>query len=128
MSVAPVNDEANQPIQVLIVEDSDDQRNLLQTYFERANCSVASAKNAEEAIIAYGSHAPDLAVIDLVLPGIDGWELAERIREDVPSCAIAVTSVLDSRRYPEADAILPKPFTRAQVLQVLKDCVPRWNA
>ena len=42
------------------------------------------------------------------------------------SCAVAVTSVLDARKYPDADAILPKPFTRAQVLHVLEECVPRW--
>lgn len=115
-----------QEVRVLVVEDSDDQRDLLRAYFEKAGCAVTTVKNGEEAVGAYDALHPDLAIVDLVLPGMDGWELVERLREDVPDCAVAVTSVLDSRKYPDADAILPKPFTRAQVLRVLEDCVPRW--
>jgi CheY-like chemotaxis protein len=116
------------PVRILVVEDSDDQRDLLRAYFEKAGCAVVTAKNAEEAIPAYQTTEPELAVVDLVLPGMDGWALVERLRTDVPDCAIAVTSVLDARKYPAAQAILPKPFTRAQVLQALEDCVPRWTA
>jgi CheY-like chemotaxis protein len=115
------------PVRVLVVEDSDDQRDLLRAYFEKAGCDVKTVKNAEEAIPAYVETEPELAVVDLVLPGMDGWALIEKLRSDVPECAIAVTSVLDSRKYPDADAILPKPFTRAQILQVLEDAVPRWK-
>jgi len=116
------------PVRVLVVEDSEDQRDLLRAYFEKAGCAVVTVKNAEEAIPAYEETEPELAVVDLVLPGMDGWALAEKIRVDVPGCAIAITSVLDVRKYPDAQAILPKPFTRAQILQVLEDCVPRWKA
>ncbi|MEP6842513.1 MAG: response regulator [Pseudolysinimonas sp.] len=112
---------------MLIVEDSDDQRELLRAYFERAGCAVTAVSNAEAAISHYSVDAPELAVIDLVLPGMDGWQLVERIRQDVPTCAIAVTSVLDTRDFPQAEAILPKPFTRGQVLAVLERCVPRWS-
>jgi CheY-like chemotaxis protein len=115
------------PVRVLVVEDSDDQRDLLRAYFEKAGCAVMTARNAEEAIPAYVEVEPELAVVDLVLPGMDGWELVEKLRAEVPECAIAVTSVLDARRYPVADAILPKPFTRAQILHVLEKSVPRWK-
>lgn len=114
-------------VRVLVVEDSEDQRDLLRAYFEKAGCDVVTVKNAEEALIAYADLTPELAVVDLVLPGMDGWALIERLRADVPDCAIAVTSVLDSRRYPDAEAILPKPFTRAQIVTVLEECVPRWS-
>jgi CheY-like chemotaxis protein len=116
------------PVRVLVVEDSEDQRDLLRAYFEKAGCAVVTVKNAEEAIPAYEETEPELAVVDLVLPGMDGWALAEKIRVEVPGCAIAITSVLDVRKYPDAQAILPKPFTRAQILRVLEDCVPRWKA
>jgi len=118
---------AQAPVQVLVVEDSDDQRDLLRAYLEKAGCVVVTVKNAEEAIDAYGKTPPELAVVDLVLPGMDGWTLIEKLRADVPECAVVVTSVLDARKYPDAQAILPKPFTRAQILQVLRDCVPRWS-
>lgn len=116
------------PVRILVVEDSDDQRDLLRAYFEKAGCAVVTVKNAEEAIPAYQETEPELAVVDLVLPGMDGWALVEKMRADVPGCAIAVTSVLDVRKYPDTQAILPKPFTRAQILRVLEDCVPRWKA
>jgi CheY-like chemotaxis protein len=115
------------PVRILVVEDSDDQRDLLRAYFEKAGCAVVTVKNAEEAIPSYRATEPELAVVDLVLPGMDGWALVSRLRVDVPGCAIAVTSVLDAHKYPDAQAILPKPFTRAQVLRVLADCVPRWT-
>lgn len=114
-------------VRVLVVEDSEDQRDLLRAYFQKAGCDVHAVKNAEEAVDAYDELRPELAIVDLVLPGMDGWALVEKIRTDIPDCAVAVTSVLDARKYPKADAILPKPFTRAQVLKVLEDCVPRWS-
>lgn len=117
----------NAPVSVLVVDDSHDQAELLRRYLERAGCSVITASNAEEAISEYLDATPDLAIIDLVLPGMDGWELITKLRGDRPDCAIAVTSVLDAADFPAADAILPKPFTGAQVRQVLRDTVPRWT-
>jgi CheY-like chemotaxis protein len=110
---------------VLVVEDSDDQRELVRTYLERASCTVVAVHNAEDAIAEYLLETPDLAIVDLLLPGMNGWELVRRLRVDRPECAIVVTSVLDRVDFPPAEAILPKPFTRAQILQVLEDCVPR---
>ena len=113
-------------VAVLVVEDSDDQSALLRRYFERAGCVVTAVKTAEDAITAYTQATPDLAVIDLVLPGMSGWDLTERLRLELPGCVIAVTSVLDESSYPPADATLPKPFTGAQILAVLRDFVPKW--
>jgi CheY-like chemotaxis protein len=109
---------------VLVVEDSDDQRELVRKYLERASCTVIAVHNAEDAIAEYLLQTPDLAIIDLLLPGMNGWELVRRLRSDRPECAIVVTSVLDRIDFPPAEAILQKPFTRAQILQVLEDCVP----
>ena len=115
-------------VQVLIVEDSDDQRLLLRRYFERAGCDVRVAPNAEEAILLYGTELPDLAVIDLVLPGMDGWALAAQLGKDHPDCVIAITSVLDTEDYPDGHATLPKPVSGAHVRKMLHDWVPKWNA
>ena len=115
-------------VQVLIVEDSDDQRLLLRRYFERAGCDVRVAPNAEEAIVLCGAELPDLAVIDLVLPGMDGWELAALLDKHHPDCIIAITSVLNTEDYPDGHAILPKPVSGATVRKMLHDWVPKWNA
>ncbi|HAM28196.1 MAG TPA: response regulator [Microbacteriaceae bacterium] len=115
-------------VKVLIVDDSEDQRTLLRRYFERAGCEVAVAASAEEAILTYSRRTPELAVIDLMLPGMNGWDLTERMKADRPECMIVVSSVLDKSQYPASDAVLPKPFTGAQVRKVLRDLVPRWSA
>ncbi|AYF97954.1 response regulator transcription factor [Protaetiibacter intestinalis] len=102
----------------LVVDDSDDQAELLRRYLERAGCRVVTASSAERALELLDGLDPALAVIDLVLPGISGEELAGRLRESHPGCLLAITSVLDASRYPEADAVLPKPFTGAQLARV----------
>lgn len=117
-----------EPVKVLVVDDSDDQRALLSRYFERAGCVVAVAATAEDAILAYSRTPPDLAVIDLILPGMNGWDLTARLRAERPGCVIVITSVLDAADFPVADAVLPKPFTGAQVRRVLRDHVPGWSA
>jgi CheY-like chemotaxis protein len=122
-----VSGEIPEKVTVLVVDDSDDQRTLLRRYFERAGCLVTTVKNAEDAITAYMRDTPDLAVVDLLLPGMSGWELTERLRLERPGCVIAVTSVLDESTYPPAQATLPKPFTGAQIRTVLRDFVPKWT-
>ena len=124
---AASTDAPDERVRVLIVDDSDDQRLLLRTYFERAGCIVDEAVNAEDAL-AFCVHAqPDLTVVDLILPGMDGWALTHQLRLDRPECVIAITSVLDAEEYPAAQAALPKPVSGAHVRQVLREWVPKWT-
>ena len=113
-------------VSVLIVEDSADQRLLLRRYFERAGCLVETVTSGEDAMNVLDPLQPDLIVIDLMLPGMDGWSLVDRIRAERPGSAIAITSVLDTVDYPDADAVLPKPVTGDDVRRILRDTVPHW--
>jgi len=119
---------ADNVVRVLVVEDSEDQAALLRKYLERSGCTVTVVENAEDAMAAYLSSAPDLAVIDLLLPGMGGAELSERLRADLPDCPIAITSVIDPADFPRSHAKLPKPFTGDQVREVLRAIVPGWRA
>ncbi|MCP2030515.1 CheY-like chemotaxis protein [Okibacterium sp. HSC-33S16] len=112
------------PTRVLIVEDNPDQRDLLRRNFERAGCTVVLAESAEAATAEYRKHTPDLAVVDLILPGMDGPTFIDQLKSERPDCAIVVTSVLDPADFPTSDGVLPKPFTRAQVDAVLESCLP----
>lgn len=114
------------PVHVLVVDDSDDQRMLLRRYFERAGCEVAEAGTAIDALDRFNHHVPDLTVIDLVLPGMDGWALAEVLR--TTSSAIAISSVMDLEHYPTEHVALPKPVSGAQVRSTLAQLVPHWKA
>jgi CheY-like chemotaxis protein len=110
-------------VRVLVVEDSEDHAVLLTRHLESWECDVLAVSTAEDALDALGDAEFALAVVDLLLPGMDGWELVRRIRVTAPRTAVAVTSVLEPGDFPDADAVLPKPFTRAQVRQVLSDTV-----
>lgn len=110
-------------ITVLVVEDSPDQSALLSQYLARGGCRVVAVDTAEKAISAYGETDFHLAIVDLVLPGMGGSDFILRLRADVPETKIAITSVLDASDFPPSDAILPKPFTGAQVRQLLHDTV-----
>jgi CheY-like chemotaxis protein len=117
---------ATDRVSVLVVDDSDDQRLLLQHHFERNGCDVLLAASAEEALVVLRDSRPELAIIDLRLPGMDGWELSRYMRDEHPDCPVAITSVLQEAMYPEAHASLPKPFSAAHIRRVLGECVPRW--
>lgn len=113
------------PLLALVVDDSDDQAELLRRYLERAGCRVVTASTAEQALVLLADIRPDIAVIDLLLPGISGEELASRLRKTHPECLLAITSVLDTSAYPEADAVLPKPFTGAQLARIAEQAAAR---
>lgn len=106
---------------VLVVDESNDQRQLLRIHFENAGCDVTLVESAEAALIALDDAHFDLAVIELLLPGIDGWTLAERIDRDHPDCRTAICSVLDEESYPAASIALAKPVTRSQIRSVLAE-------
>ena len=116
------------PVRILIVDDSEDQLFLLQRYFERAGCDVAVAASALDALALFRDRAPDLTVIDLYMPGMDGWELAAQLTSEAPQTPIAITSVLSAEHYPAHHAALPKPVSSAHVRSALQQLVPRWNA
>lgn len=116
------------PVTVLIVDDSEDQANLLRRHFEHAGCDVVISGTAEQALGVYASVQPDLTVVDLMLPGMTGWELNDVLSAEYPESPVAISSVLDVQNYPRADALLPKPVSRASVRQALMSCVPGWVA
>ena len=113
---------------VLVLDDSADQRHLIRRYFELAGCDAVVAVSAESAVTACDQLTPDLAVIDPILPGMDGWALTARIQADRPECAVAITSVLDTGDYPTTEAALLKPVPRASVRELPSNTVPKWVA
>jgi len=104
----------------LVVEDSDDQTDLLRLHLERAGFDVIAAPSAERALEICHEVRPALAIVDLILPGISGQELAGVLRESFPECLLVISSVLHYSTYPEADAILPKPISGARLRSIAK--------
>lgn len=73
-------------LRILVVDDDDDIRELLVQLFARAGYDVSQAANGRAGLRALYQATPDLVVLDVGMPGLDGWQTLERIRDlsDVP--------------------------------------------
>jgi len=109
---------------VLVIEDEPDVNALLLTYLSRQGCEVATASTGEEGLALAQADPPDVVFVDLLLPGVDGREVARRLRTQrrTASCRIVIASILDAEEHQGiGDAVLSKPFTRRDVARVLAE-------
>jgi DNA-binding response OmpR family regulator len=106
---------------VLLIEDDEDSRLLLRRVLERAGMTVVEASTGTQGLRElYGSH-PDVVLLDIGLPEIDGWRTLERIREltDVPVMMVTgKASELEKVRALRsgADDYVTKPFGLQEVV------------
>ncbi len=114
---------------VLVVEDEPDLRRLVQILLERADHRVVEAGDGRSGLRAFHEQRPDLVLLDVGLPGLEGWDVLERIRD-----VSEVPVVLLTARGDEADKVrgldagaddyITKPFgsgeLRARVDAVLR--------
>jgi DNA-binding response OmpR family regulator len=81
---------------VLLVEDDEDFLSILKIKFESEGLSVVTAKNGEEAVIAAEKEKPDLIISDILMPKMDGIEMAKKIKENDKSAVIVfLTNIKD---------------------------------
>ena len=78
---------------ILVVEDNERNLKLLRDVLEYAGYAVRVARTAEDGITSAVSEPPDLVLMDLQLPGIDGMEALRRLRESPRTAAIPVVAV-----------------------------------
>jgi DNA-binding response OmpR family regulator len=106
---------------VLVVDDEADIRSLVRELLERAGHDVVEAGDGNEGLRAFFASRPDLVVLDVSMPGLDGWGTLERIRElsDVP----VVMLTAQARELAKvrglrggADDYITKPFGRQELL------------
>ena len=71
---------------VLVVDDDDDIRGLVRTLLERAGAVVYDAPDGREGLREFHARRPDLVILDVAMPAMDGWQVLDRIRDmsDVP--------------------------------------------
>jgi DNA-binding response OmpR family regulator len=109
------------PSRILVVDDDDDIRSLLVALFERAGYSVAEAATGRAGLRAMYETPPDLILLDVGMPELDGWQTLERVRDlsDVPVVMLtARAGELDKVRglRSGADDYVTKPFGRQELL------------
>jgi DNA-binding response OmpR family regulator len=108
------------PAQVLVVDDDDDLRNMVSTLLQRAGMSTIQAASGDEGLRKFFASRPDLVVLDVSMPGMDGLQVLERIRDlsDVPVLLLTARGVeLEKVRGLKAgaDDYVTKPFGRQEL-------------
>ncbi len=115
---------------VLVVDDDARLREYIQVNLELAGYAVAQAENGQQALAAIDDQAPDLVLLDLVMPGIDGWQLLQQLQERHG----AIPVIMFSGKVDEGAAVeaaengargfLGKPFDPEELLARAKQLVP----
>jgi two-component system response regulator ResD len=103
-SAMPSPPESEPRASVLVVDDEPTIREVVARYLERAGYSTRVASDGAQALALSAQSAPDLVVLDLMLPGIDGLEVMRRLRE--PEAGSAVRVILLTARGSETERIV----------------------
>jgi DNA-binding response OmpR family regulator len=106
---------------VLVADDDHDVRTLVRRLLERAGYEVVEAADGRECLRALYERRPELVVLDVAMPGLDGWQVLERIREIATVPVLMLTAraeELDRVRglRAGADDYMSKPFGRHELL------------
>jgi diguanylate cyclase (GGDEF)-like protein len=109
---------------ILVADDDSSLRNLLTRTFQRSGFDVLSASDGEEALAAARTHLPDLLILDVMMPRLDGFEVCERLRGDPLTSRIPILFVTARREERDVlkgfesggDEYITKPFSTSQLL------------
>jgi DNA-binding response OmpR family regulator len=109
------------PVRLLVIDDDEDVRTLVRTLAQGAGYTAAEAPDGRAGLRSLHALPPDVVILDVSMPGLDGWETLERIRDlsDVPVLMLSARhSELDKVRALKqgADDYVTKPFGRQELL------------
>jgi excisionase family DNA binding protein len=117
---------------ILLVDDDERVRELVRVNLEFEGYSVREAGSADEGLAAVEDAPPDLILLDVMMPGVDGWEMLRRVQERHGAGAIPVvmfSGQVDADAVGEATArgargFVGKPFDLQQLIDQTKQIVP----
>jgi CheY-like chemotaxis protein len=109
---------------VLLVDDDSDHSALLKEVLEGAGHEVHAVETADAALLEVESFRPEFAIIDIGLPGMDGYELARRVRS-IAACRLIALSGYSANSAPPDTAVTSfdhhfvKPFDHTRLLRTI---------
>jgi excisionase family DNA binding protein len=115
---------------VLVVDDDARVREFIRVHLEMEGYAVAEATDGEEALRAIEGQAPDLVLLDVVMPGVDGWQMLQRMQEQHGSIPVIMFSgKVDEESVAEAarrgaQGFIGKPFDPQQLIDRAKQLLP----
>ena len=116
---------------ILVIEDTEDNRQIMRDLLTSVGYELIEAVNGEEGVAMAKQHKPDLILMDIQLPVLDGYEATRRIKANAALShipIIAVTSYALSgddakARAAGCDAYVAKPFSPRQLLAKMREFV-----
>ena len=115
---------------ILVVDDLAPNVRLLEAVLSPKGFRVATASSGQEALDVLGKQHPDLVLLDIVMPGMDGYEVCRRIREDPGTAFLPVIMITASGEEEKiraiesgADDFVNKPFDQAELLARVRSLV-----
>jgi two-component system, cell cycle response regulator DivK len=117
---------------ILVVEDHEDNRRILRDLLTNAGFQLIEAETGPDGVEMAQTHQPDLILMDLQLPGIDGYEAARQIRADPKLTSVAIIAVTsyalsgDEQRALAAgcNAYVCKPYSPRELLARIRELLP----
>lgn len=124
--------EVNEMLKILVVEDNPDISELLYTYLKNENYDVTIASDGEEAIHIYYDIVPDLILLDLMLPKINGYDVCKSIREDSDVPIIMLTALDEEKNQLKGfelkiDDYITKPFSMPILIYKIEAVMRRYT-
>ncbi|MBP1967164.1 response regulator [Paenibacillus aceris] len=121
---------AKQPL-ILIVEDERRMRELIADYLEEEGFEISQADNGYEALDQVRLHPPDLVVLDIMMPGMDGFEVCKHIRNHSKAIIVMLTAKSEEEDKLHgyelgADDYVTKPFSPKVLTAKIKALLNRW--
>jgi CheY-like chemotaxis protein len=118
---------------ILIVDDQPDLRLLIRLTLSGTGYQVQEAADGEAALAACAQQAPHVVLLDVMLPGLDGYEVCRRLKADARTRGAFVVLMTAGHQETEraragaagADRYLAKPFSPAQLLELVRSEIER---
>ncbi|MCR4650537.1 MAG: response regulator transcription factor [Lachnospiraceae bacterium] len=116
---------------ILIADDEKEIRSLLRLYLENEGYEIIEASDGQEALSLFRTHAPDLCLLDVMMPGLDGLKLTQEIRKEsnIPILIISAKTA-DAEKIIGltigADDYIPKPFNPLEAVARVKSALRRF--
>jgi two-component system, cell cycle response regulator DivK len=114
---------------ILVVEDTEDNRRIMRDLLTSAGFELIEVEDGEAAVRAAAEHRPDLILMDIQLPVLDGYESARRIKADpalrhIPIIAVtsyALSGDEERARIAGCDGYVAKPFSPRKLLATVRE-------
>lgn len=122
----------NKPKTILVIEDDAETVQLLRLTFRRRGIKIITRPNGEECLAAAQALQPDLVILDIMMPGMDGWEIYQRMQASpllrllpiiVISAKPEAIARLQGQRFDTVASYIRKPFNPRALVTLVEQCL-----